>query len=147
VDNARERQGQLACIGGSGRWEEQPGLVQCYNRGSDGRSIQWECKAEMDNSLRFGQVEVVCEGFDHPGDPYILVGSCGLEYHLELTREGRERRDGSGGGWQEPRTNSHSAKTYYDTDHQRHPARRKGTLDPPLEKVKEWEGRAKEVKA
>ena len=26
------------------------------------RSIQWECKAEMDNSLRFGQVEVVCEG-------------------------------------------------------------------------------------
>jgi len=101
---------QLACVGGSGRWEEQPELVQCYNRGTDGRSIQWECKSEMDNSLRFGQVEVVCEGYDYPGDPYILLGSCGLEYYLELTKEGRERR----GNWQEPS----NSKTYYDTGHQ-----------------------------
>ena len=103
--------------------------MQCYNRGTDGRSmmmmmmmmmmmlmmvmsrsIQWECKSEMDNSFRFGQVEVVCEGYDYPGDPYILLGSCGLEYHLELTKEGRERR----GDWQEPS----NSKTYYDTGHQ-----------------------------
>merc|ERR1712004_509460 len=83
---------QLACVGGSGRGEEQPERVQCYNRGSDGRGVQWECKADMDNGLRFGQVEVVCEGYDHPDDPYILAGSCGLEYTLELTKEGREKR-------------------------------------------------------
>ena len=104
---------QLACVGGSGRWDfEQPELVQCYNRGTDGMSIQWECKAEMDNSLRFGKVEVVCEGYDYPGDPYILVGSCGLEYHLELTKEGRERRAASGAGWGGGWVDPTSSKTY-----------------------------------
>ena len=86
---------QLACVGGSGRGEEQPEIVQCY---SDGRAFQWECKADMENGLRFGQVEVVCEGFDYPDDPNILAGSCGLEYTLELTKEGREKRSSSGGG-------------------------------------------------
>ena len=111
---------QLACVGGSGRGEEQPERVQCYNRGSDGRGVQWECKADMDNGLRFGQVEVVCEGYDHPDDPYILAGSCGLEYTLELTKEGREKRSNSGGGggwgggWQNP-GNSYSSKSYYDS--------------------------------
>jgi len=109
---------QLACVGGSGRWDfEQPELVQCYNRGTDGRSIQWECKAEMDNSLRFGKVEVVCEGYDYPDDPYILVGSCGLEYHLELTKEGRERRAASGAGWGGGWVDPSNSKTY-DTDYQ-----------------------------
>jgi len=109
---------QLACVGGSGRWDfEQPELVQCYNRGTDGMSIQWECKAEMDNSLKFGKVEVVCEGYDYPGDPYILVGSCGLEYHLELTKEGRERRAASGAGWGGGWVDPTNSKTY-DTNQQ-----------------------------
>jgi hypothetical protein len=90
---------QMVCVGGSGRAEEQPDRVQCYNRGSDGRGVQWECRADMDGSLRFGEVEVVCEGYDYPEDPYILAGSCGLEYKLELTREGRERKQTGGGGW------------------------------------------------
>merc|ERR1712004_440686 len=85
-------------------------------RGSDGRGVQWECKADMDNGLRFGQVEVVCEGYDYPDDPYILAGSCGLEYTLELTKEGREKRSasGGGGGWQNP-GNSYSSNSYYDS--------------------------------
>ncbi|KAK0394068.1 hypothetical protein QR680_000553 [Steinernema hermaphroditum] len=29
------------------------------------------------------QISVLCDGFDHPGDPYVLHGSCGLEYNLE----------------------------------------------------------------
>lgn len=60
----------------------------------------------MDNAYRFGRIEVSCEGFNHPDDPYILGGSCGLEYTLELTEEGRSRRShqgwgggGGGGGW------------------------------------------------
>ena len=40
--------------------------------------FQWECKADMDNSYRFGKVEVYCEGYDYPEDPYILRGSCGV---------------------------------------------------------------------
>nr|KAG5700792.1 hypothetical protein BaRGS_034995 [Batillaria attramentaria] len=31
----------------------------------------------MDNSYKFGTVEVTCEGYDYPDDPYVLKGSCG----------------------------------------------------------------------
>merc|ERR1712013_103131 len=92
---------QLSCVGGSGRGRGEPGVVQCYNRGWDGREVQWECKADMEGSVRFGKVEVVCEGYDYPEDEYILAGSCGLEYTLELTKEGRQQDSygGGGGGW------------------------------------------------
>ena len=43
----------------------------------------------MDNSYRFGRLDVICEGYDYPDDPYILQGSCGLEYTLEYTEEGK----------------------------------------------------------
>lgn len=43
----------------------------------------------MDNLYRFGQIEVVCEGYDYPDDPYILKGSCSLEYTLDYTLEGK----------------------------------------------------------
>lgn len=49
----------------------------------------------MDNGYRFGRIEVTCEGYSHSSDPYILKGSCGLEYTLELTKEGRKRNHGS----------------------------------------------------
>lgn len=49
----------------------------------------------MDNWYRFGKVEVSCEGYNSPDDPYILRGSCGLEYTLELTAEGRQNRGSS----------------------------------------------------
>ncbi|KAF5889462.1 store-operated calcium entry-associated regulatory factor-like isoform X1, partial [Clarias magur] len=41
-------------------------------------------------------VEVSCEGYNSPDDPYILKGSCGLEYTLELTAEGRQKQGSSG---------------------------------------------------
>lgn len=83
---------QLKCIGGSaGCGAVIPQVVQCHNRGWDGIDVQWECKVDMDNAYRFGKVEVSCEGFDYPEDPYVLRGSCGLEYTLELTEEGRGR--------------------------------------------------------
>ena len=40
-------------------------------------------------------MEVICEGYDYPDDPYILKGSCGLEYTLELTKEGNNRQSNS----------------------------------------------------
>lgn len=80
---------QLRCVGGSaGCHAFRPRIVQCYNRGYDGQDVQWECKTDMDNSYRFGEIQVSCEGYDYPEDDYILKGSCGLEYTLDLTKEG-----------------------------------------------------------
>ncbi|KAI0236341.1 hypothetical protein LSAT2_013093 [Lamellibrachia satsuma] len=86
---------QIKCIGGSaGCSSFTPQVVQCYNRGSDGFDVQWECKTDMDNAYRFGTVEVSCEGHDYPEDPYIYRGSCGLEYTLDLTKEGHQSKGG-----------------------------------------------------
>jgi len=82
---------QTKCIGGSAKGRYTPSVIQCYNRGSDGFETQWECKADLDNAYRFGHTTVVCEGFDHPNDPYVLAGSCGVEYTLEFTKEGQQQ--------------------------------------------------------
>lgn len=83
---------QLKCTGGTaGCSAFIPQVVQCYNRGTDGIEVQWECKSDMDNAFRFGEISVTCEGYDYPDDPYILKGSCGLEYSIDLTKEGHAR--------------------------------------------------------
>lgn len=83
---------QLQCTGGSaGCAASTPEVVQCYNKGWDGYDVQWECKAHLDISYHFGKIEVSCEGYDYPDDPFILKGSCGLEYTLELTKEGQQK--------------------------------------------------------
>ena len=70
---------QIRCVGGSaGCLAFQPRVVQCINRGSDGYDVQWECKTDMDSAYRFGKIQVSCEGYDYPDDPYILRGSCGV---------------------------------------------------------------------
>ncbi|XP_010886846.1 store-operated calcium entry-associated regulatory factor [Esox lucius] len=92
---------QIQCVGGTaGCGTFLPEVIQCQNKGWDGVDVQWECKTDMDTSYRFGRIEVSCEGFNHPDDPYILKGSCGLEYSLELTEEGKGRhKGGSTGGF------------------------------------------------
>ncbi|XP_007427078.1 store-operated calcium entry-associated regulatory factor [Python bivittatus] len=83
---------QLQCTGGSaGCTAYTPEVVQCYNKGWDGYDVQWECQAHLDTSYHFGKIEVSCEGYDYPDDPFILKGSCGLEYTLELTKEGQQK--------------------------------------------------------
>lgn len=92
---------QLQCVGGSaGCHAFVPEVVQCQNKGWDGVDVQWECKTDMENAYRFGRIEVSCEGYNHPSDQYVLTGSCGLEYTLELTEEGRRKNQGSWGGSQ-----------------------------------------------
>ncbi|RUS89265.1 hypothetical protein EGW08_003008 [Elysia chlorotica] len=102
---------QLKCVGGAAQYKFTPKVVQCINMGSDGHDIQWECKTDMDNAYRFGNVEVTCEGYDYPNDPYVLKGSCGLEYTLEFTEEGvqRERQKG-GSGYQYSYNSKHSSE-------------------------------------
>jgi len=59
-----------------------PEVVRCENLGGVGTEVDWKCKADLPESLRFGRVEVSCEGWSAPGDPYVLKGSCSLEYRL-----------------------------------------------------------------
>lgn len=32
----------------------------------------------MIKTYRFGTIDVICEGYDYPDDPYVLKGSCGV---------------------------------------------------------------------
>ncbi|XP_052777350.1 store-operated calcium entry-associated regulatory factor-like [Mya arenaria] len=108
---------QLKCVGGTaGCSAFKPQTVQCYNRGSDGYDIQWECKTDMDNAYRFGKLQVSCEGYSYPDDPYILSGSCGLEYTLDLTAEGMEKKNAGSHGNQYQQHDY--GESYHDRSHQ-----------------------------
>lgn len=108
---------QLTCIG-KGCKLFTPDVVRCTNLGGSGTEVDWkvcvsytichvlmltapvQCEADLPEALRFGRVEVSCEGWSGPGDPYVLKGmheftrrsriiranknegSCGLEYRL-----------------------------------------------------------------
>ena len=58
----------------------QPTHFQIFLKVSELSNLfpQWECKADMDSSYRFGDIAVNCEGYNYPDDPYILKGSCGV---------------------------------------------------------------------
>ncbi|KII89974.1 hypothetical protein PLICRDRAFT_159249 [Plicaturopsis crispa FD-325 SS-3] len=72
---------QLTCIGKPCKLYT-PEVVRCQNLGGQGSEVDWKCEADLPESLRFGRVEVSCEGWSGPGDPHVLKGSCGLEYRL-----------------------------------------------------------------
>lgn len=71
-----------------------PSVVRCYNRGVDDTgNVAWECEAQLGSRYKLGKTKVSCEGFADASDPWILSGSCGLEYDLELTSEGKAYHD------------------------------------------------------
>ena len=72
---------QLTCRGRN--CQHAPSSVRCRNAGWDGIDVQWDCQAELDNIVKFGTIDVNCEGYEYPDDPNILAGSCGLEYTLD----------------------------------------------------------------
>lgn len=75
---------QLVCVGRPCKLYT-PEAVRCVNLGSSGSSVDsvdWKCTADLPSSLRFGKVEVSCEGWSKPGDSFVLKGSCGLTYRL-----------------------------------------------------------------
>jgi hypothetical protein len=84
---------QLKCIGGDGCRHYQVDIMRCKNMGSDynDQDIQWTCSASLPEEFRLGATDVICEGYDNPDDPYILKGSCGVEYRLYLTDLGEEK--------------------------------------------------------
>ncbi|KAM7216482.1 transmembrane protein [Rhypophila decipiens] len=68
--------------------------LRCVNQGSSYQKedIEWACTAtDLPTTLRLGSTEVICEGYASPDDPYVLKGSCGVEYRLVLTEEGEKR--------------------------------------------------------
>ncbi|KAN0041499.1 hypothetical protein ACTFIV_004040 [Dictyostelium citrinum] len=84
---------QMECIGGTAKKEVQlyPKTIQCYNMGTNGIDVQWKCEATLDSTVRLGTIDVSCEGYSYPEDPYITVGSCGVFYELEYSNEVRRK--------------------------------------------------------
>ena len=72
--------------------------MRCTNSGSsyDEDNIDWTCKASLPPEFKLGETEVICEGYSNPDDPYILKGSCGVEYRLILTELGEEKYGSKG---------------------------------------------------
>ncbi|KAN0047839.1 hypothetical protein ACTA71_002226 [Dictyostelium dimigraforme] len=84
---------QIECIGGTARKENRlyPQTIQCYNMGSNGMDVQWKCEANLDSTVKFGTIDVNCEGYAYPDDPYITADSCGVLYELEYSNEARRK--------------------------------------------------------
>ncbi|KAI9837511.1 MAG: hypothetical protein M1819_007161 [Sarea resinae] len=72
-------------------------VMRCKNQGTSysDDTVEWTCTASLPPEFKLGSTDVICEGYASPNDPYILKGSCGVEYRLLLTEEG-EKRYGSG---------------------------------------------------
>lgn len=80
-------------------------VMRCTNQGSSygDEEIEWSCTASLPEELKLGGTEVICEGYSSPDDPYVLKGSCGVEYRLALTKKGMAKypdidKDGGGPG-------------------------------------------------
>ena len=82
---------QLKCFGSFCQYA--PDTVQCTNVGTDGIDAQWKCEAELPGTLSIAPDYVLCEGYEYPTDPYILIGSCGLSYHLNGSYRVKARQD------------------------------------------------------
>jgi len=75
---------QLACVGGNGCKHHEVDLMRCTNAGSeyDAEDVQWTCSASLPSEFKLGSTEVICEGYDNADDPWVLKGSCAVEYRL-----------------------------------------------------------------
>jgi hypothetical protein len=107
---------QLKCIGGNAKGLYNVDVMRCRNAGSEygAEDISWTCKASLPPEFKLGSTDVICEGYDSADDPYVLKGSCAVEYRLILTPLGEEKyRDQLGSKWW-----SSSKKTKSTTEHE-----------------------------
>ncbi|KAI0914343.1 hypothetical protein F4823DRAFT_350335 [Ustulina deusta] len=83
-------------------------VMRCTNQGSSygAEDVEWSCTASLPPELKLGATDVVCEGYAAPDDPYVLRGSCAVEYRLVLTDLGEQAfpeiasaGTSGGGGW------------------------------------------------
>lgn len=85
---------QLQCVGPAkicSRYTVD--VMRCTNEGVeyDENNVQWSCKASLPEEFKLGSTDVTCEGYESSDDPYVLKGSCGVEYRLLLTDKGEEK--------------------------------------------------------
>lgn len=85
---------QLTCVGPSkvcNLYDVE--VMRCTNEGSDydTENIQWACRADLPEEFKLGSTEIACEGYASRDDPYVLKGSCAVEYRMLLTEKGEER--------------------------------------------------------
>jgi len=92
---------QLSCVGGNAKGLYNVDRMRCTNSGHeyDTEDIQWTCKADLPVEFKLGGTDVICEGYDSPDDPYVLKGSCAVEYRLILTPAGEEKYGLPKSGW------------------------------------------------
>ena len=69
---------QLNCLSNC---QDAPDTIYCSNAGHDGEDVVWECKSDPAGAV-LRDLNVQCEGYDYPDDPYILKGSCGIEFSM-----------------------------------------------------------------
>ncbi|CAF9904980.1 hypothetical protein IMSHALPRED_000228 [Imshaugia aleurites] len=84
---------QLKCIGGTAKGLYEIDVLRCKNAGSSygDEDVQWTCTASLPSEFKLGSTDVICEGFSSSEDPYVLKGSCGVEYRLMLTDSGEDK--------------------------------------------------------
>ncbi len=68
----------LEFSGGNARYYYSfyPKIIECYNIGDN----EWECESELDYRVNLGKTEILCEGYDYEDDPFIVEGSCRVNY-------------------------------------------------------------------
>jgi len=99
-DTSHRRAGsvpQLQCVGPKHVCKlYEIDILRCKNQGSDyeDENIQWTCSASLPDEFKLGSTEVSCEGYESSDDPYVLKGSCGVEYRILLTEKGEEKGKG-----------------------------------------------------
>ncbi|KAK2630125.1 hypothetical protein QTJ16_000945 [Diplocarpon rosae] len=88
---------QLKCTGPACKYHKIE-RMRCTNQGAsyNEEDIEWSCTADMPDDFKLGSTEVACEGYASRDDPYVLKGSCGVEYRLLFTEKGEEKY-GKGG--------------------------------------------------
>ncbi|QYT01236.1 Store-operated calcium entry-associated regulatory factor [Trichoderma simmonsii] len=85
---------QLKCISSKAVCDLfQIDVMRCTNQGSSygTEDIEWSCSASLPEEFKLGSTDVICEGYASSDDPYVLKGSCGVEYRLILTDKGEQR--------------------------------------------------------
>ncbi|KAL4759951.1 DUF1183 domain protein [Aspergillus foveolatus] len=86
---------QLKCVGPSKRICNMYEIdsMRCTNDGYgyDEEDVQWTCTASLPGEFKLGSTDVVCEGYRSADDPYVLKGSCGVEYRLLLSELGEQK--------------------------------------------------------
>ena len=93
---------QLKCVGGTAKGLYEIDVLRCKNAGSSygDEDVQWTCTAALPSEFKLGSTDVICEGFSSSEDPYVLKGSCGVEYRLMLTELGEDKYGKKGkDGW------------------------------------------------